>query len=304
MTLPNFLLIGAPKCGTTSLYRYLVQHPQIFMSANKEPNFFALEGHPPHYSGPGDERAGMSLESVTDLATYQALFAPSGGASALGEASTMYLYLPETAERIHHYVPQAKLIAVLRHPVERAYSHYLHLRNDGREWLEDFHAALDAEDERIAQNYAPAWHYRHVGLYSQQIQRYRQYFGPDQLKIFLYEDLRQNQAAVIQEMFDFLGLDPAFQPDTSSRHNVSNTVRRHQWLHNFLTRDNPVKSMLRAVLPKSVRQPLATRAYKQNVTKAPPFNPQLKQELLPLFKDDIEALQPLIQKDLSSWLTV
>lgn len=302
MPVPNFLIIGAPKCGTTSLHQYLSQHPQLFMSQNKEPHFFAYAGKMPDFCGPGDDLAGTNRTSVVQWEDYKALFEGAGDAIAIGEASTMYLYWPEAPERIHHYLPQTKLIAILRHPVERAFSHYLHLRGDGREWLADLQAAIDQEDTRIAQHYAPAWHYRRVGLYGEQIRRYLDRFSRDQMRIYLYEDLKRDQMGVIQDIFEFLELDPRFQPDTSVRHNVYKEVRKSQWLHQFLTHENPVKTVLRPLIPKPIRQQAATKAYKQNYQPAPKFDPTLKPALIHLFKDDILQLQDLIQRDLSHWI--
>lgn len=301
MGLPNFLIIGSPKSGTTSLYRYLCQHPQIFMSSLKEPHFFAYEGKQPDFRGPGDSRAGTNLNSVVDFAAYQALFEPGLGAQAAGEASTMYLYWPGTAARIHARIPAVKLIAILRHPLERAYSHYLHLRNDGREWLE-FPAALEAEAARIGQHYAPAWHYASVGRYSQQLRSFLEYFPRQQLRIYLYEEFARSPQAVLRDMHRFLGVDAHFQPDVSKRHNASRTVRRHRWLHEFLAYENLPKSMVRHRLPSGMWRWLSTYLYKRNVKAAPSLSPDLRRMLLPSFRSSILELQSLLQRDLSEWL--
>ena len=123
MTMPNFLIIGAMRAGTTSLYHYLKQHPQVYMSPVKEPRFFALEGEKPDPGRPTDER--LMNHSITDIEAYRALFQAVSKETAIGEASPLYLYSPKAPERIRHYIPDAKLIAVLRDPVERAYSHFL-----------------------------------------------------------------------------------------------------------------------------------------------------------------------------------
>ncbi len=123
MTMPNFLIVGAMKCGTTALYYYLEQHPQIFMSPVKEPNFFCFEG-----------REGLdSGNSITDIAAYRGLFRGVSSERAIGEASHCYLYEPRAVERIKHYTPDARLIAILRSPIERAYSHFLHAVRNGTE---------------------------------------------------------------------------------------------------------------------------------------------------------------------------
>lgn len=132
MTLPNFLIIGAAKAGTTSLYHYLAQHPQIYMSPIKEPNFFALEERCVDFRGPGDHLY-IKQFSVTELERYRSLFQGVTHEQAVGEASPLYLYSPVAPARSHRYVPEMKLIAILRHPVDRAYSAFLHLLRDERE---------------------------------------------------------------------------------------------------------------------------------------------------------------------------
>jgi len=151
--LPNFLVIGTAKAGTTSLNQYLRQHPQIYMSPHKAPRFFALEGQPLAFDGPGDR---TRFTFVTERAQYEALFDGVSTERAVGEASPWYLYVEQAPERIKHHVAHARLIGVLRDPVQRAYSNFLHARSEGLEPLDDFAAAMDAESERIDRN----WSYR------------------------------------------------------------------------------------------------------------------------------------------------
>ena len=153
MPTPSFLIVGAQKSGTTSLYHYLSQHPQVFMSSVKEPNFFAFEGQQVDYRGPAGQPASINLYSVTDWDDYQRLFADAGAAVALGEASTLYMAVPGTAERIRQRIPDVRIIAILRDPVDRAFSSYLHCRRTGREPYAEFETALQHERERIADNW-------------------------------------------------------------------------------------------------------------------------------------------------------
>ena len=145
MKMPNFMIIGAAKAGTTALYKYLEEHPQIFMSPQKEPRFFALEGEKIDFRGPG---AMTRFRYVTDIETYRLLFKNVSNELAIGEASTWYLYIPKAAKGIRHYLPNVKLIVMLRDPVQRAYSNFLGLRREGVEPLEDFTEAMVAEKER------------------------------------------------------------------------------------------------------------------------------------------------------------
>lgn len=302
MTLPTFLLLGAPKAGTTALYHVLRQHPQVFMSAVKEPHFFAFTSpQEMQFNGPRDDRAYLSTQSVVDFAAYQNLF--SGATEvARGEASTMYLYHPQTPKRIAQYAPEVKLVAILRNPIDRAFSHFLHLRRDGREWLTDFAEALAAEPERITQGWSPAWHYQAVGNYAEQLPRYWQQFPREQLRIYLYEDWQQNPDAFLQDLFEFIGVEPNFRPPDRDRANTTNQVQKNLGIHDFLTQENPLKSVLRRLIPAQIRQPLAAKAYRANVSAPPKLTPELRSQLLPQFRDGILKTQDLIDRDLSAWL--
>lgn len=303
MTMPNFLIIGAPKSATTSLYEYLKQHPEIYMSPNKEPHFFAFEGKQPDFCGPGDADAWINKFSIVNLAEYQQQFECVTTEKAIGEASTMYLYLPQSPERIKHYIPDVKLIVILRHPVDRGFSHFLNLRRDGREWLTDFARALAEEDQRIQKHWAPAWHYKQVGLYARQIQRYFQLFDQEQIKIYLYEEWRENPKEIMRDIFQFLEVDDTWAPDMSEKHNVSSFVHKNKNIHNFLTKPNLMKDILRKVIPARIRQPMSAKVFRKNMDTPPKLNPELRQQLIPEFREDILNLQEVIDRDLSSWLS-
>lgn len=301
-TMPNFLLIGAPKAGTTALYEYLKQHPKIYVSPVKEPNFFAFEGQKPNFRGPKDDQAWTNKSSIVELANYQQLYADVQNEKAIGEASTLYLYLPQTPQRIKHYVPDAKLIAILRHPVERAFSHYLHMRRDGREWLRDFRLAIKSEKQRIHECWSPAWYYQHLGLYSSQIQRYLEVFDRSQIGFFLYDDWRSNPVDFVQSICRFLEIDDDFVPDMSTRHNETKVVWKNVAIRDFFLKKNQLRSTLKLIVPSSIRKPISTMIFKQNMDKPPQLTAELKRELIPLFKEDILRSQHLIDRDLSAWL--
>jgi Sulfotransferase family len=170
--MPNFLIIGAAKSGTTSLYHYLNQHPQIYMSPEKEPEFFALEGRKLDFDGPdGKEVINRRIQRnrPTNIEEYRALFEGVSGETAIGEASPWYLYSVQAPSRISYYIPGVKLIAVLRNPVERAYSLFLYLRLRGQEPLSDFSQALQAEEVRKRDNWEWWWYYKDVGFYHAQL---------------------------------------------------------------------------------------------------------------------------------------
>jgi Sulfotransferase family len=304
MTLPNFLIIGAMKAGTTSLYHYLKQHPQVYMSNIKEPNFFALEGSNLNFNGAeGKERIQrwVKQESVTNIEEYRALFRRAANETAIGEASPLYLYSPEAPYRIRHYVPEAKLIAILRNPVERAYSAFLYMTRDGREPLREFSQALQAEESRIRDHWEWIWHYRHLGFYYTQLKRYCDVFDRNQIKVYLYEDLRADLPSVVRDIFRFLEVDESFVPDTSLRHNVSGTPK-DGLLPRLVFRRNPIKAALRPLFPQVVRQRISGSLRSQFLVEASPLTPAVRRELCEVYRDDVLKLETLIKRDLSGWL--
>ena len=203
--LPNFLIIGAAKSGTTSLWRYLSQHPQVFFAPIKEPRFFSYEGESVDYKGPGDDKWGREIVSSWDA--YTALFASAGSQVAVGEASNVYLYFAaKTAPRIAARLPQARLIAILRNPVDRAYSSFLMLRGEGREPLADFRSALREEAGRLERGWSPAWAYTRRSFYAESVQTYRKLFPKSQMRFFLYDDLARRPQELFDSIFDFLGV--------------------------------------------------------------------------------------------------
>jgi Sulfotransferase family len=299
VTLPNFLIIGAAKSGTASLYHYLGQHPQVYMSPVKEPNFFALEGHKLDFRAPEAEER-INRWSVTSLDAYRALFEGVTTEKAIGEASPMYLYSPEAPERIRRYTPDARLIVVLRDPVERAYSSYMHLRRNGRESLDDFVQALEAEEMRMASNWEWIWHYKNMGFYCEQLKRYYERFDRDQIRVYLHEDLKKDSLGVSREVYEFVGADSSFVPDTSLKYNVSG-VPMSRTIFNLIKRPHPVKNALKPLFPERFRRPLVMGLWDRILVK-PPLPAEVRGRLVEEYRQDILGLQDLIQRDLSGWL--
>jgi hypothetical protein len=297
--MPNFLIIGAGKSGTTSLYHYLGQHPGVYMSPMKEPKFFCFEGARPSFRGPGDD-VEINRKCVTTLDAYRALFDGVAGEKAVGEASSMYLYYPKAPERIRHHVPGARLIAVLRNPVDRAYSSYLHCVRDRGEPLEDFAEALREERDRIRKGWGPLWHYRTAGFYFAQLSRYFDTFDRRQIRIYLYEDLKADAAGVLEDIFRFLGVDDSYAPDISLRHNVSG-VPRSRVLHALLNKPNPIKTVFKPLFPAGPRKVLSHRLTGKNLAR-PQLSADVRRELTEEYSEDITKVQSLIGRDLSKWL--
>lgn len=295
---PNFFVIGAGKSGTTSLYYYLKQHPQVFMSPVKEPKFFTAAVRNLEFNGPGDQR--VVTDTISSEDAYLELFSGACDELVRGEASTIYLSTDGTAEHMARRVPHARLVAVLRHPADRAYSAFMHLRRDGYETLESFQDALDAEEERVRQGYYYHWRLRGRGYYGHYLKAYYEHFPSEQIKVFLYEDLLASAEDVMSEIFRFLEVDDSFRVDTSARHNQSG-VPRNQSMQNFLTKPHPLKEWAKGIIPERLGHRVISMLQPGLVSR-PGLSPEARKRLTEDYREDILLLQDLIQRDLSNWL--
>ena len=301
MTMPNFFLIGAQKAGTTSLYSYLKQHPQVYMSPIKEPFFFDHE-----IDSRGEvvrEKFGGPVTphvKFADIREYRTLFRGVSGEKAIGEASVLYIYAPGTAERIKRYVPEAKLIALLRNPADRAYSAFLHAVRIGREPLTDFAQALREEDDRIWYNWHYQFHYRNRGLYYAQLKRYFEVFGREKVGVWLYEDLSNDPIGVVQSVLRFLGVNDTFTPDISRKHNPSRIPKSEfaRFTIRLMNTTLPVVSKVSPPASEGFRQLVNSRI----LAESPPIDPEIRKQLREGYRKDILKLQELIGRDLSVWL--
>src|SRR6185503_1024639 len=210
---PDFFLVGAPKCGTSALHAALARHPGLFLCEPKEPKFFLTDGPPPTSgSGPGDVPTWR--EHVWRRDDYEALFAAAPATALCGESTVFYLYNREAQARIRKLLPDARLVAVLRDPAERAHSNWTHLRDAGLEPEADFATALDREPERIAAGWAHFWHYAALGR---------------------YRELRDAAAATVDRVCRFLGVETGListiprqnvRPDVHGRTAAATPVER------------------------------------------------------------------------------
>lgn len=302
MILPNFFIVGAAKSGTTAIYHYIKQHPEIFMSPVKEPNFFALDGKQARFDGPGDNDYINSF-SIHSLEKYKSLFDNATNAISVGEASPSYLYSPIAPKNIYKCIPQAKIIIILRNPVDRAYSQYRHFRRDSREPCSNFFKAFSLSRERLLNNWEWFWDYEGFGYYYSQVKRYYDLFDETNIKIYLYDDLKEDATLILKDLFGFLNVNQHFKPDTTTKHNVSNFVT-YDRIQAFL--EDPHHSLKRVLTPflhKTLGINLTKRAsrYIKEQYSARIKN-QIRHKLIPLYKKDIKNLQYLIERDLSIWL--
>ncbi|WP_299880377.1 sulfotransferase [uncultured Cocleimonas sp.] len=301
MTLPNFLIIGAGRAGTTSMYNYLNQHPQIFMSPVKEPRFFAYVNNKPEYKGPPLGINNLERYS-TDLSSYKKLFSQVSNETAIGEASVDYLYLHSSAERMKVYIPDVKIIIILRQPVDRAYSQFWARVSSGMEPLTDFFQAMEAEDERMRNNWPPQFHYKQKSFYASSLKHYFQLFDKSQIKIILYDDYSKDPKQTLNEITNFLGVNNVFEFDLNRRYNSPRGLAKFQFINKIRSSRSWVKTTLKDLIPSSFLTYLRNAYNSLQFSRRPSLDKKLRKELTSIYIEDILEVEKLIKRDLSEWM--
>lgn len=291
---PHFLIVGAPKSGTTSLYRYLQQYPRIFMPKNKEPRFFC--GYETDTFEFGTKQ--FHPEIVSTASDYLDLFrdAPAGAIS--GEASTDYLSCPQAAKRIQAWNPSTKIIIMLRNPVDRAYSEYQH-SIAGKFQANTFWESLCLESERIHQRYDPVfWHVRR-GFYFEAVNEYIELFGRDRVQIIFFEEFADSTASVVESLFKFLEVQ-AFPVNVSERHNSGSVNSRDVAQGKF---SRSLNKIIGKVIGKKTPEDIINRLPSmKNVEVRDVLSNTQYDWLRGNFREDILKLQQLLDVNLEHWL--
>lgn len=306
MKYPNFLIIGAGKSGTTSVYQAIKQHPDVFMSSVKEPNFFALEGQEKITGYDKDDPHGFNFYpwAVTNLKDYHKLFEEVNGQTAVGESSTMYQYMPKAPENIKKHIPDVKLIAIFRNPADRLYSRYLHLVRENRPPTPNFEDCFERGNLWWQKNDLVQ-----EGFYYTHMKRYFDLFDAANIKIMLYEDLRKSPVAFMQELFEFIGVDASFVPDMSVQYNVSGKIK-NRYVDLLIGQQSLIRkgvekispTLIQKVRESHIMQKIVTNLRKKNLERVPLSNATRKRLIEEIYREEIEAFGKLIQRDLSHWL--
>jgi len=296
MTMPNFLIIGAAKGGTTTLHNVLAQHPEVYMCPVKESGFFWAYGEDVRLQGIGAERLRNRL--LDDLNRYQKLFDGVTNQTAIGEASVRYLSTANTPEVIHRLIPGAKLIASLRQPADRAFSAFYHNLRDGIEPCSDFDEAI-AQDQNGLRDHWVVCRYLNVGFYYQFLKRYFDIFDRKQMHISLFDDLKEKPYELISSLYKFLDVDDTFRPDLSHRYNVTGIIR-NPLLRAAWARSSKLRAAFRPLLKDRMRHNVFEWVIRDQ--EKPRFSPELRLELTEYYREDINRLQDLLGRDLSHWL--
>ncbi len=295
--LPDFVVVGAPKCGTTSLHHYLAQHPDVFLPGQKELHYFSHAHMTRNSSGPGD--AHVLRSACATRAEYEAFFTGAQDARAVGEVSPSYLYYADAADALRAELGEIRIVVVVRDPIEKAYSQYMHLVRDNREPL-SFRDALEAEQQRTHSGWAALWRYAGSSLYMPGIERYRSTFGAERVKVIVQDDLRADPATALAELFAFVGVDPAFEPDTGRTYHRSGAPKS-KLLANVISRPGPLASVARAVLPDGLRTKVRSFLQNANTGEKGEMDAASRALLRERFTDDVAALEQLLGRALG-WM--
>ena len=301
MTMPDFFIAGVAKAGTTSMHAALARHPQLFLSRVKEPKFFLSDGPPPRSGGPGDVQT--YGEHVWRRENYEALFAPAPAGTLRGEATPFYLYDLAAQQRIAREVPDAKLILMLRDPVDRAHSNWAHLWGAGLEKEGDFLTACRLEDARRAAGWADFWHYIAQGRYGEQIENLFTLFPKEQVLILRYRDLRDEPLTTLNTVCSFLGVDRGYDLSVP-RENVSPYVEAtavNAVLRALLRNGAKVGHRFPVVARKAARGPILTVLQRHRGAR-PVVSPEHRAALLPEFIDDVRRLEAVTGESYADWL--
>ena len=295
INLPNLLIVGAAKCGTTSLHNYLKQHPDIFMSKQKEPHFLIN-------SDIGEDRI---HKAITVLEDYEDLFKTDSIYKYKGESSVMYLAFPEfSIKNIKKYLdPDVKIIIMLRNPVERAFAGYLHnLRYNPSENL-SFEEAFEKSEARYykERDITPDTRYLHVGNYYSQVESFISMFN-DNVLVIMYEDYVNDIDLCLANVFDFLDIDK-ISVDTSRRHMVGGWIFKRKFLRNLLIPKNNFKSLIKSLLPnKKIRKAIKQKIMNMSTVENPSISKDMHKKLTEYYRKDINSLSKLLNKELNHWI--
>ncbi|MFP8487473.1 sulfotransferase family protein [Gracilimonas sp. Q87] len=285
---PNLFIVGAPKAGTTSLYNYLEEHPEVFMCDLKETNYFS-------YKEIKNQDLFYNEEKVNNIDDYLALFKSIKQEKIIGEASVSYLFYEDVPGRLFDFNSQSKIIIVLRNPIDRGFSHYL---MDSRLGLVD-HSYDDIVDKNIEDKRGELYYQQYVelGLYHNQVKRYLDIFGHEQVKIILFEELVDDIAIVVKDLFRFLEVDSNFEPQLSKKYNTFKEPKNK--LIDTLYKIKSIRKSLSSFLPETMKSLLLSSVFEKG--QKPRLQVNTKDKLISIYRDDVISLEKLLNKDLKDW---
>ena len=300
--LPDFLLIGAPKAGTTALHAALATHPGLYLSKVKEPKYYLCgDSPPPAYRGPGD--AHSNREWIWQRQRYLDLFADADDDQLVGESTPFYLYHRDARRRIAADIPDAKLVAVLRDPVDRAYSNWMHLWADGLEPCSDIVEACAREAKRVDEGWAPFWHYRGLGMYGRQLADLFEHFPREQVLVVRYRELVEDAHAALDRVSRFLGIEEGVVteiPSGNSRPFVNESVRT-KVLGPVVRAGASAGQFLPPEVWRAASRPIVGQLHQRGNPERPRLTEEQGEELRQPFREDITLLESVTGQSFDDW---
>jgi hypothetical protein len=301
---PNFFLVGAPKCATTAMAGFLGQHPDIFIPEMKEPHYFGSDLSFRRNFVRGPEWFRPTKEHYLDM------YAPVTQEKMLGDASVLYLYSREAPRELKLFCPDAKIIIMIRNPIEMVYSLHSHWLYNLNEDIADFETALEAEPERKKGHAIPSnayWIdgliYSQVGLFSKHINRYLSEFGTENVHIIVHDDMKSDMGAEFHKLMQFLAVDDEFKPNLSQV-NTHKEIRSKR-LQSLIINPPDILQMVATPLIQvpQIRKLLKLAATGINVAKKRrrPMTAQAAQKLRGYYAEEIDTLSLVLNRDLTHW---
>lgn len=299
---PDALLIGAPKAGTSALHVALARHPEVYASPVKEPKYYLCgDAPPPAYCGPGD--AHSQQEWIWRRSEYLGLFAGAPVGSVRLESTPFYLYGVDARRRIAEDLPDVKLVAIIRDPVDRAYSNWMHLWVDGLEPAADFCAAWRAEDSRVDAGWAPFWHYRRMGRYGEQLADLFTRVDRDRVLVLRYRELVSEPARTLDRVSTFLGIETGqvgVVPPDNSRPFVEPGLRTAV-LGRMVRAGATAGAYVRPEVWREAVKPFYWALQYGGPEQRPKLAPEVRAELVKDCLDDIGLLEEVLGESFEDW---
>lgn len=300
MKFPDLFIVGAPRAGTTALHRRLSLHSELCMSNPKETNYYLFDGKRPDFSGPHDSV--LNEQAIVDRAEYLRLFAACGSSQHAGESSPFYLYSQEACTAIKRDAPDAKILILLRDPIERAHSHYLMLKRDFREDASSFREALRLEGTRRRKGWAWSYLYTELSRYSKYVPMWFEHFGQDDVLVMTTEELRTESVGAANKILNFLDLPPEDGVSEFDRQVNLGGVPRLPSFHRFLTERHWFKGFLRKLGGDSLSGRLGAWARRKNLDR-PVIDSDLLLELSAVLGSELSRMRPIVGDRVSDWST-
>lgn len=295
--LPTFVTIGAPKSGTTSLYYYLRQHPDIYLPERKELHYFSFPELGMSSSGPGDAAVLTGLCQTWEQ--YTAYYADVPDRRAIGDISASYLYYSSSARKIFEKLGLVKIIVIIRNPVDKAYSQYMHLVREGLETL-SFSEAIAAESHRVKQGWGDMWRYLESGHYGSRLEEFITVFGKENVKIIVFDDFVKNTPLILTDLLKYLSVDPKFKIPTNEIFNRTGAPRS-TYISHILRNSSWFKELVKPFFSINHRYKFRNWLMNLNTGDKPELPPEMYRHLLNNFRDDIVRVEGLIGKP-TGWL--